>query len=283
MSVAAKYCFSTPIDVVEQPLDPWVAVAERAGHPRGVQRVDLTGGKHLRQRLARRDAADVQIRLDGALLDSARGLLPPGVVRHRIDWHAVVFGEDAPDPHACGQLEFGGADALAAQVGGCRDAGMGVDVDPAVAEHARGVHRQRDERLRVPVQCRDVGRQRHLRDVELTVPQHPEERLLDRQSQIGQVDAIGANATVLESTGPVIVATGKGQVQTGHGITYPRRSTAGRVVGTPAGRWTRPLHAGPLRRARAGRCRRACRPIRCRFAGRRRARHQASPRRTGRC
>ena len=221
--------------------------------------------------------------VDLALLDSARGLLPAGVVRHRIDWHAVVFGEDAPDPHAGGQLEFGGADALAAQVGGCRDAGVGVDVDPAVAEHPRGEHRQRDERPRVPVQGRDVGRQRHLRDVELAVPQHPEERLLDRQPQVGQVDAIGANAAVLEGTGPVVVATGEGQIQTGHWSPIPGGRAAGRVVGTPAGRWTRPLHAGPLRRGRAGRCRRACRPMRCRSAGRRRARRQASPRRTGRC
>ena len=91
-----------------------------------------------------------------------------------------------------------------------------LHVDPAVPEHPGGEHRQRDERRRGLVQRRDVGGQRHLRDVELAVPQHPEERLLDRQPQVGQVDAVRAHAAVLEGAGPVVVAAGEREMQSGH-------------------------------------------------------------------
>ena len=202
--------------VLEQALDPSVAVPERARHPRRVQRVDLPIRQHPRQRGACWYRADVQAGVDLALLDPPRRLLATGEVGHRIDWHTVVFGENAPDPHARGQLELGRRDALAAQIRRHGDARVRVDVDPAVPEHPRREHRQRDERARIVVQRRDVGGQRHLRDVEFAVPQHPEERLLHRQPKVGEVDAVGTDAAVLECAGAVVVSAGERQMQAGH-------------------------------------------------------------------
>jgi hypothetical protein len=59
-----------------------------------------------------------------------------------------------------------------------------------VPERAGDEGRDGHER-RAPVQADQVGGQRHLGRVELPVPHHPEEGLLHRQNQEGQVDAFG--------------------------------------------------------------------------------------------
>jgi hypothetical protein len=63
-----------------------------------------------------------------------------------------------------------------------------------MAEEARGKHRDRDEVLLLLEERHRVRRERHLRDVELLVPQHAEEGLLDRHVEVRELDAVGLDA-----------------------------------------------------------------------------------------
>ena len=58
-----------------------------------------------------------------------------------------------------------------------------------------------------------VRGQRHLRNVELAMPQHPEKRLLDVQVQYIELDAIGLDAAVGECANAIVVPARQGQTQ----------------------------------------------------------------------
>jgi hypothetical protein len=148
----------------------------------------------------------------GDLGNPAWLMLAAGAVADRLDGQPVVFGEDAADPHVRGELVLREADRAAAQVTRRRDAALRVDVDAATPEGARNKHGDRDERRAARITEADHGRgQRHLRGVELAMPQHPEERLLDRQAQVGQVDAFRPHLTAGQRGGPVVLPAGQRQ------------------------------------------------------------------------
>src|SRR4029079_12983727 len=159
--------------------------------------------------------ADVQAGIEPALLDPPRRLLATGGVGHRIDWHTVMLVENASDPYARGELELWRRNPLAAQIRRHGDTRVRIDVDAAVPEHPRCEHRERDERARVGVERRNIVGERHLRDVEFAVPQHPEERFLHRQPKVGEVDAVRMDAAVLERASAVVVTAGEGKIRAG--------------------------------------------------------------------
>ncbi len=96
------------------------------------------------------------------------------------------------------------------------DAALRRDEDAVVAEEARGKHRNGDEGRVLARQRHRIGGQRHLRRVELAVAQHAEERLLDRQLEDVEIDALGRDAAVGERADAVVVPAGKGQAQLRH-------------------------------------------------------------------
>src|SRR5215470_5535124 len=85
--------------------------------------------------------------------------------------------QDAAPPDRRGLLIFRHAHALAAQIGGRRDAGVGADQDAGMEELARRKHRQRDPRRLSPRGRDDQRRHRHFRDVELAEAQLAPEHL----------------------------------------------------------------------------------------------------------
>jgi hypothetical protein len=158
---------------------------------RGVEHVDLAGREHLGERLAGRDRLDVHARrrIVGQFGHAARGVQPTGAVGECGDGNLMPFGQNAFNPHVGGQLPFGHASHPSGQVSGVVDAAGRADVDGVVAEGTGGESGDRDE-WRVALQRHDIGRKRHLGGVELPVPQHAEERLLHRQREPRQFDAL---------------------------------------------------------------------------------------------
>jgi hypothetical protein len=123
------------------------------------------------------------------------------------------------DPHRGRQLVLRHPDGPADQVRRLLDPTGDMDVDAVVAERPRGEHRDRDERSGLGsrgTQRGDVGRQRHLRGVELAVAQHPEEGLLDRKAEVGQLQALGTDRAVGEGAGAVVVLAGEAEGDAAH-------------------------------------------------------------------
>ncbi len=125
----------------------------------------------------------------------------------------------------------GVAIALADEVLRLADPALRGHEDARLPEAARREHRNGDERRIVARDRHRVRRQRHLGDVEFAVPQHPEERLLDVQVEVVEIDAVGTHGSVRERAGPVVVPAGQGQLQSWHGhlpgqmCTLPRSSS----------------------------------------------------------
>ena len=134
---------------------------------------------------------DVRRQVELQLFTASRLLLAAGVIGDAVDGNAVMLGQDSANPHRRRHLVLGRSDPLADQVLRLADAGARVDVDARMAKEARRKDRDRDERARLAEHRDRVRRQRHLGDVELAMPQHPEEGLLDGQIEIGEVDAVG--------------------------------------------------------------------------------------------
>jgi hypothetical protein len=88
--------------------------------------------------------------------------------RHPVDAvasHAVVIGQEAPNPDAGGLLVVDDADAPAGQVFGTGDL-VGADIDVGMTKGPRQEHRQADIAIAAVVRGGDVAAQRHLGDVE---------------------------------------------------------------------------------------------------------------------
>ncbi len=128
----------------------------------------------------------------------------------------MLVGQDPADPHVCGQLVLRHSDDAADEVLGAFDAGSGIDVHAAMAEHPGGEDGQGHKRCRVLLQRDHVGGQGHLRHVELAVSKHAEEGLLYGESQVGQVDPIGTDRFLLQRSRPVVVPARQGQTQSAH-------------------------------------------------------------------
>ena len=105
------------------------------------------------------------------------------------------------------------ADTLAAEVLRRANPAIGVNENARMAEEPRGENRDRDEGLRLLKQRQHVGRQRHFGGVELVVPKHAKEGFFDRQGKISEIDAVDADPAFHQSTGAVVIPTGKRQPQ----------------------------------------------------------------------
>jgi hypothetical protein len=124
-----------------------------------------------------------------------------------------MFRQDAAYPDRRGHLVFRGADAFADQVFGFPDTGCGVDIDAGMAEEAGREDRYGDKGP-IRFEQRDrVGRQRHLRHVELAEPHHAEESLFDRHVQIIEVDPVRLHRPVHQGAGAVVVPAAERQSQ----------------------------------------------------------------------
>src|SRR6185437_3321346 len=190
-------------------------------------RVELTLGQQGRQRGPGRNRLDLHSGRRGVrqLGHPPGRVLPAGAVPDRADRQPVPLGQDAPDPHVGGQLVLGHADQAARQPARLRHSAVRRHVDPVVPERTGQEGRDRHER-RVRLQADQVGGQRHLGRVELAVPRHPEERLLDRQRQDGQVHALRLDLAPGQPGGPVVGPAGQRQRHAQrHENHYPERGS----------------------------------------------------------
>ena len=138
------------------------------------------------------------------------------VIGDAVNRHAMVVCQDAANPHAGGQLILGRSHSPAGEILRSAYSAGGVHIDGGVSEHARGKDRDRDERWIGREERHYVRGEGHLGGVELPMPQHAEERLLDRQVQIPQVDAVGLDAALGQRPGPVVVPAPERQAEFGH-------------------------------------------------------------------
>ncbi len=139
-----------------------------------------------------------------------------GVVGRAVGRDAVLVGQDPADPDHRRQLVFGIADSPPGELLRFGDAAAGVHIDRGMPEHPRRKHRDRDKRTVRMEERQHIRRQRHLRDVELTVAQHPEECLLDRKRQAIEVHAFGRHAAFEQRTRTVVVPAGQCQREFRH-------------------------------------------------------------------
>src|SRR5207247_10428578 len=93
-----------------------------------------------------------------------------------------------------------------------------VDINAGVTKGAGGKYRNRNERRIFAKQRYRVGRKRHFGDVELAMPQHPEERLFEDEVEIIELYAVDGNAFFQQVPCTVVVPTRKSQSKFSHGL-----------------------------------------------------------------
>src|SRR5207247_9367565 len=82
-----------------------------------------------------------------------------------------------------------------------------VDINAGVTKGAGGKYRNRNERRIFAKQRYRVGRKRHFGDVELAMPQHPEERLFDDEIEVIERYAVDGNAFFQQGQRSIVVLT----------------------------------------------------------------------------
>ena len=170
----------------------------------------LIGGNRLHAKFGRQRQRD--------FLRAPRLLFAAGEVRRAGDRHAVFVAQDAANPNRRGHLIFGAADALADQILRLANSAVRVDVDAGMPEHARGKDRDRDERRVFAEERERVRRQRHLRHVELAMPQHAKEGFFHRQVQIVQIDAVDGDAAFEQRARSIVIPAGQRELEFRHGV-----------------------------------------------------------------
>ena len=131
---------------------------------------------------------------------------------------AVFVLQHAARPHAGrDRVAAVDADALAFEVLRLADAGLGVHQDGAVMEGAHQEHRDRGHRLAVRPGA-DIGRDRHLADVEFVAAHHAAERGDERIDllELG-LESLGLDGAVLERLVVALRAGDGNQLGSGHG------------------------------------------------------------------
>ena len=170
------------------------------------------------------------------LVGPARPVQPAGTVPDGFHRDPVVLGEDTADPDGRRELVFRHADDAPGEVGRFADAAARVHVDPVVPEGPGGEDRDRDER-RVLAEADHVGGEGELGRVELAETRHAEEGLLDRQVQVGQLDAVRPDVAGRQGQGPVVIPARQGQwhphAHPASLLRPPRRGTITPGVGRP--------------------------------------------------
>ena len=126
------------------------------------------------------------------------------------------------------------ADALAGEILRRADHAA-IDRDIAMAEHARGKHRQRHERTVAGGEAGDEFRARHLRGIELLRARHAVENLARAvDGEEVEIDALGLHLLGVERQHAVVEAAGEGDLDVGHRLGFPRG--AGRFEARHVGR-----------------------------------------------
>jgi hypothetical protein len=122
-----------------------------------------------------------------------------------------------------GLRPLGDADPLALEVGRLLHRTVAPDVDRRVPGHARGKHRDADER-RIPLGGqRGEFRHRDFRHVEIPVGDHPEEDLFDLKVERREIDAFDRDAAAHQLGDMVVVADRQRQRQLTHRFTLHAR------------------------------------------------------------
>src|SRR3989442_7098114 len=185
--------------------------------------VELAVGDHLRKRLLRTDGRHLEFRrqIERDLFLAAGLFLASGPVLAARGLDAVLVLQDSANPYGRGHLVLRHADSLAGELLRLADAALRGDENARVPEKARWKNGDGDEGGVLTHERHAIRGQRHLRRVELAVAQHPEKRLLDEEFVIDEVDALEVHAAVGERASAVVVPAGEGELESGHGISYP--------------------------------------------------------------
>ena len=131
---------------------------------------------------------------------------------------AVFVLQDTAHPDARGLAVFLHPDPFAFEVSGLPDSGPGVDEDVAVAEHARGKDRDRDERKVAPQTLDDVMREGHFRGIEGPGLDHAgEDFRRGRDRHIAQIHAFRLDHAQVQRLHAVVRAAGEGHAQLAQG------------------------------------------------------------------
>jgi hypothetical protein len=110
--------------------------------------------------------------------------------------HAEFMGEDAARPDGGGLLIFRHADALAFEIGGRVDPGIGAHEDAGVKEFARREHRQRHPGRRTARRGDQKRRHRHFGHVEIPESQLTPKHLGRMHCGRDEPDALRLDAAV---------------------------------------------------------------------------------------
>src|SRR5438477_9752639 len=188
--------------------------------PRGVERIDVASGEHLRQGLGGADPGELEFRgqVELEFFVAAGLFLASGAVldTRRVD--SVLVLQDAADPYRSSHLVFRGAYAFADEILRLTDAAFRGNENARLPKKTRGEHRNGDEWRVVARRRYRVRRQGHFRHVEFSMAEHAEERFLDMQIEVIELDAVHRNTSVGERTGAVVVPASQGQTQFVHGV-----------------------------------------------------------------
>ena len=209
-----------------EPHDVGVA-AERLRHAGADDRLQLAVLQHLAERLAGLVGADRQLlggRQDGRIavrLGAVDVALDPFVLGE-VD--AVLVAQQPADEDRGGHGVDRHADALAFEVLRRLDVLL-VDEDEAVPEHARGEHRNGDERALPGDEARDVFGAGEFRGVEFQSRRHAVENVarvvVDQEVEI---DALDLHLAGVERQHAVVEPAGESQGQLGHRSSVARGS-----------------------------------------------------------
>src|SRR5262245_32249464 len=218
-----------------------------------VQRaVELAPDEHLPHVRGRRDLVHAHAGGRGEAGGTAVALV--GVALHEpfdlARMHPELVLQDAALPDRPGLLIFRHADALAAQVGRCRDPRIGPHDDAGVEELAHGEDRDRHE-ARVAARGRDDQRRhRHFRHVELGEAQLPPEHLGGMHHGGDELDPLRRHAAFEQRAGTLVVGERDAELQmgVGHGsLSPPRKRGPMWPFATVSGIWV-PACAGTTKR-----------------------------------
>ncbi len=190
----------------KQPRDLVAAGREGAGHPRRDRRVDVAAREQRAQAGVRPLlVADSFRQLDVDLLGPPRlvdaGLHPADLCK--ID--PIGLGQHAAGEDPGGLRPFGDADGLALEVFGRRDLAVAADIEGGMAQHARGKHRDADERRRaLRGQRRELG-ERAFRDIPFEILEQAVEDFLHLEHDRGQRNAVRAHDAMDEVAHMLVV------------------------------------------------------------------------------
>src|SRR2546422_395015 len=205
--------------ILQQPSNPIRRRFECGRSARRVESVNLPGYDHCRQRPIQRNRPDLDLRrqLQRELFGAAWFFLSALKIGRACDRNTILIAENASNPDGRGHLIFGISNSLADQIFRFPNSAVRIDINARVTKGAGGKYRNRNERRIFAKQRYRVGRKRHFGDVELAMPQHPEERLFDDEIEVIDLYAVDGNAFFQQGPRSIVVPTCKSQSKFRHG------------------------------------------------------------------